>query len=155
MLVVALRDGADVWFGFDSVYTTDRKQYHINYLKGDNFILAVAGSPLILDIIKPLFIYPEVNRDVLLQFIPVLQERVGDKYGSYSILVGGVGGLLFKIENYNVFETSMDAIGDGWKYALGALHIPNDNPKLRVEQSIRTAIKFEPKCGGRVETVKI
>ena len=156
MIVSALKSGADIYVGFDANFAENRVHIHRNFHKTDTSLLALTGKPNILDIAKNLFVYSETTRETMVEFTQNLHEAIPERYGDYSMLVASQGGILFEISNENIFEIEdFTAIGTGYEYALGALFASKSPPRLRVEESIRAASRFQPECGGGIHVERL
>lgn len=69
----------------------------------------------------------------------------------------GVKGCLFELNTneWSVSQYDQVATGSGFAYAMGSLHSTRDwdNPRDRVKEAVKAAIRYSPSCQGPVDII--
>jgi len=164
--IVGLVEGEKVYIGADGVAVAESGLVSVytdkKLIKGSNFIIGVAGSPRIAQLVRYSFVPPEydrstygddVHRYIATAFIDTLRVIVGDeknkeefKESNTSFLVA-FKGRLFQIHNNFVVKEDTcgyDAMGIDPSIALGVLWATRNRdipPESRVEMAME-ATKF-------------
>jgi 20S proteasome alpha/beta subunit len=114
--------------------------------------------------------YPEPKYDNLeawmrIEFCEAVQKAsdlfkidINTEENGADLLVG-VGGHLYEVttEDWSVSEYAYIATGSGYAYAIGSLFTTQDweNPRERVREAVKAAIKHSPSCTGPVDLLML
>ena len=167
--VVGLLDKGDVWMGADGVTSTDyiaRKKRRKKICKRDGFVLAIAGSVRVSNLMQYAFEIPKHDADDSLEkymyvdFIDALRTCLktggcAKKEDSVETIPTSAlithQGRLFKLAcDFQLNESldNFDAAGSGEEVALGSLATSIGRPpRERVMLALKAAARFIPAVG--------
>lgn len=171
-IIAAFVDDADtVWMASDSRWSDGKDEYGVMAnpklsVEGRRYLVGIAGEPGVLDAVRyrmelPVLDDGRVNHHFMAtvfhdaMWAAIKESQI--EFDSGAVIVGVDGQLFEFFSNHQVFrvETRFSTIGSGETYARGALAAlePYALPaKDIVQAAVKTAIRFNSGCGGRVHT---